>query len=83
MVILPTSRLFTYLFLMPSADGTKPSPGSKQAASCLKFKGTLRRQMGQDWNSLTSSTIRKKKKKKTQHTPHNFLKLQKFAVIYF
>lgn len=42
MVILPTSRLFTYLFLMPSADGTKPSPGSKQAASCLKFKGTLR-----------------------------------------
>lgn len=62
-ILLPTSRLFVYLFLVPSVDGTKPPTGSKQAASCLKFKGTLRRPMGQDWNSLTCSTTAIKKKR--------------------
>lgn len=79
-ILLPTSRIFICLFLMSSADGTKPLTASEQAASCLKFRtfsGDQWDRAGMIWFVGPQSDT----KEMTEHTPHHFGKLQKLVLI--
>lgn len=66
-ILLPTPRIFIYLFLMSSADGTKPSTASKQAASCLKFRTSSGVQWGRT-DLICRTTIRNKINNKAYFT---------------